>query len=190
MLQIRDMMTRDVLTVTPETTLREAAELFARHHISGAPVLAGHSVVGVVSTTDLLVFIASNDGGRANGYDRSDAESAERTAAEYDEEASGLFFTDQLPESDAEEAESFAMDGTPTVDLFSEHTVNEVMTREIYSLPPQARVTQAARCMGTKGVHRLLVLEAGNLAGILSTSDVARAMANREAIVPSVVMRP
>ena len=189
MLQIRDMMTRDVLTVTPETTLREAAELFARHHISGAPVLAGHSVVGVVSATDLLVFIASNDGVRANGYDRSDAESAERTAAEYDEEASGLFFTDQPPESGIEEAESFAMDGTLT-DVFSEHTVNEVMTREIYSLPPQARMTDAARYMETKGVHRLLVLEGGSLAGILSTSDVARVVANREAAVPPVVMRP
>src|SRR6476660_4818862 len=60
MLQIRDAMTRDVLTVTSETTLREVAELFVNRHVSGVPVVDGQSVVGVVSATDVLEFIATN----------------------------------------------------------------------------------------------------------------------------------
>ena len=40
-LRLRDIMTTDALTVTPETTVREAMELLARHHVSGAPVVSG-----------------------------------------------------------------------------------------------------------------------------------------------------
>jgi len=41
MLRLRDIMTTDALTVTPETTVREAMELLARHHVSDAPVVGG-----------------------------------------------------------------------------------------------------------------------------------------------------
>ncbi len=45
MLRLRDLMTRDVHTASPEMTLREAADLFARKHISCAPVMAAmHSL--------------------------------------------------------------------------------------------------------------------------------------------------
>jgi CBS domain-containing protein len=49
-----EVMTRDVVTVTPEATLRQAARLMTRHGISALPVLKGGVVVGVVSETDLI----------------------------------------------------------------------------------------------------------------------------------------
>src|SRR5215510_13878698 len=55
MLRLRDIMTTDVLPVSPETSVRDAMELLARHHVSGAPVIANHQLVGVVTTTDLLM---------------------------------------------------------------------------------------------------------------------------------------
>lgn len=177
MLQIRDVMTRTVFTVTPETTMREAADLFTRHHISGAPVLAGHSVVGVVSASDLLEFVASNDSRRSASEDRVESVSEERTLEEFDNEASSLFFSDREPEDAVSEEESFTMDETLRSDLFNEHTVDEVMTRTICSLPPEAPVAEAAQFMWQAGIHRLLVLDAGHLSGILSMSDVARVLA-------------
>lgn len=180
MLQIRDTMTRDVITVTPQTTLREAADLFARHHISGAPVLGGHTVVGVVSATDLLEFVASNESPPSSGDDGTGGEQDERTAGDFDDEATGLFFADQPPERSSIEDEPFAMDNTGPRDLFSDHTVDEVMSRDICSLPPHALITEAAQYMWKAGVHRLLVLENGHLAGILSASDVVRAVAKQD----------
>jgi hypothetical protein len=59
MLRLRDIMTTGVITVTPDTTLREAMELFAEHHISGMPVMEGTRVVGVVSASDVLAFAAA-----------------------------------------------------------------------------------------------------------------------------------
>jgi len=177
MLQIRDVMTRHVFTVTPETTLREAADLFARHHISGAPVLAGHNVVGVVSATDLIEFVASNEGTRFAGDDRSESEGEERTRQEFDDEASSLYFRNRSPGDDSEDSESFRMDEARPEDTFDDHTVAEVMTRNVYSLAPNAEVAEAAQYMWQVGIHRLLVLDQGELAGILSMSDVARIMA-------------
>ena len=49
------IMTRDVITVTPHTSIEEAAKIMLRTHISGLPVLddAG-KLVGIVSESDFL----------------------------------------------------------------------------------------------------------------------------------------
>jgi CBS domain-containing protein len=96
---------------------------------------------------------------------------------EFENEAGSLFFSDRQPENSAGDDEPFVMDDSQPVDLFNEHTVGEVMTRDIRSLPPEALVTEAAELMWQEGIHRLLVLENGHLSGILSMSDVARVVA-------------
>jgi len=53
--KIADVMTRNVITVTPETPLKEGAGLLARTGISGMPVVDGTAaVVGVFSEADVL----------------------------------------------------------------------------------------------------------------------------------------
>lgn len=55
-MKIRDLMTRDVSTVTPETPLKEAAAVLARRGISGLPVVdPDGQVVGVLSEADVMV---------------------------------------------------------------------------------------------------------------------------------------
>jgi CBS domain-containing protein len=50
-----DVMTREVVTVTPETSVHAAAGLLADHRISGLPVVdQGGGVVGIVSEYDLI----------------------------------------------------------------------------------------------------------------------------------------
>ena len=50
-----EIMTREVVSVAPETTLREIAELLIARNISGVPVVDAHgAVVGIVSETDLI----------------------------------------------------------------------------------------------------------------------------------------
>jgi CBS domain-containing protein len=48
-------MSRDVVTVAPETTLKDVTKLLVRHRIAGMPVcVTGGVVVGVVSEADIL----------------------------------------------------------------------------------------------------------------------------------------
>ena len=50
-----DVMTRKVISVTPETTIADAARLMLQRRIDGLPVVdAGGTVVGVVTEGDLL----------------------------------------------------------------------------------------------------------------------------------------
>jgi CBS domain-containing protein len=49
-------MTRDVVAVSPQTPLKEAAELLAQHRISGLPVVDEGSVVGVLSEADIVAL--------------------------------------------------------------------------------------------------------------------------------------
>ena len=54
-MQVQEIMTKDVLTVRPQTTVREVAELLVSHKISGLPVVddAG-KLVGIISEGDLM----------------------------------------------------------------------------------------------------------------------------------------
>jgi CBS domain-containing protein len=54
-MRVKDVMTTAVLTVRPDTTLKDAAALMAEHGISGFPVVGlGGQVVGVLSEGDVL----------------------------------------------------------------------------------------------------------------------------------------
>jgi len=60
--QVGDVMTRDVLTVAPDTMLSEAASLMVLHRIRRLPVIDEGKVVGVVARRDLLRYaIESGD---------------------------------------------------------------------------------------------------------------------------------
>ncbi len=56
MLILRDIMTPDPVTLTPQTSIRDAVEFLRSRGISGAPVVSGTRVVGVVSNSDFVDF--------------------------------------------------------------------------------------------------------------------------------------
>lgn len=67
-LPIHDVMTREVLTVTPDTPILEVARLLLENRIGGVPVMADGQVVGVITESDLFRLIvaqASQADGRA-----------------------------------------------------------------------------------------------------------------------------
>ena len=59
---VRDIMTTDVVSITPQATIREAMESLSTNHLGGVPVVVGERVVGVVSMTDIVGFIVEDAG--------------------------------------------------------------------------------------------------------------------------------
>ena len=53
-LPIHDVMTRDVVTVTPDTSIGEVAQQLIDHRIGGIPVLERGQIVGVITESDLF----------------------------------------------------------------------------------------------------------------------------------------
>ena len=55
MLKAKDIMTVDVITAKPETTVEELARLLIEHKISGVPVVDDdNQLIGVVTENDLI----------------------------------------------------------------------------------------------------------------------------------------
>jgi acetoin utilization protein AcuB len=54
MLTIDKIMTRDVVTVTPDTSIRKAAKLMLEYKIGGLPVVENERVVGIITETDIF----------------------------------------------------------------------------------------------------------------------------------------
>jgi CBS domain-containing protein len=54
-MRAHQIMTKDVISVTPQTSIEDAARIMLRTHISGLPVLdEGGKLVGIVSESDFL----------------------------------------------------------------------------------------------------------------------------------------
>lgn len=56
--QLKDVMRTDVITVGPQTTLKDAARLMATKWIRHLPIVDGGRVVGIVSQRDLTGVLA------------------------------------------------------------------------------------------------------------------------------------
>ncbi len=63
-MKVRELMTKDVVSVRQDTSLREAAAMLVEHRVSGLPVVRGTEVVGVLSEADV---VARTSGGTTGG---------------------------------------------------------------------------------------------------------------------------
>ena len=182
MLKVRDLMTTDVMTVSTELSLRDAVELFSAQHVSGAPVVAGGRAVGVLSTSDVLAFETETPGVPTERPEMELEELEQPTEWVEGEEPPAAFFSELWSDVGADVLERFARVSAPEWDQLAEHTVGEAMTPSLCSIAPYADVYAAADYMIRAGVHRLLVMDAGRLVGILSSMDIVRAVAQHRLV--------
>jgi CBS domain-containing protein len=159
MLTLRDIMRTDLVTVTPDTSVETLVELLTDRRVSGVPVVdEGGEVVGVVSATDVLAHFS------------------ELTAA-----ATGESRPQELLGASAEDwsewAEAGALAFLPQPRAWSV-TVSEIMTPIAYTLSPDTPVREAAGAMYRGAMHRVLVTEGGRLVGIVTTTDIVKAVAD------------
>ena len=177
MVTLHDIMSLEVETVTPQTTLREVAELFASNHISGAPVVAGNQVVGVLSATDLLGFDAESRGVPTRKETRAGEAWEEGEGWHPDEEAPASFFADLWVNAGADVCARLDVTDAPEWNVLEEHMVDELMTRSLCALPSSTPVRAAAEYMLHAAVHRILVMDDEALVGVVTTTDIVKAVA-------------
>jgi len=181
MTTLRDIMTKEVVTIGPDVTIRDAMSLLSSRHISGVPVVAGDEIAGVVSATDLMAFAAEQPGAPAErAFNEeteelpSDENEVEDPDAERELEPKARFFTELWDDAGADTTVRFSTTDGPEWNVLDEHTVEEVMTRApLLTLPGDTPVPEAAEFLRTHGVHRVLVTDKGRLAGIATATDIA-----------------
>ncbi|HEX9076201.1 MAG TPA: CBS and ACT domain-containing protein [Anaerolineae bacterium] len=66
-LQVKDVMTKRVITVGEDCPLEEAARIMVDHKIGSLPIVREKKVVGIITETDIFRMMAEALGGREKG---------------------------------------------------------------------------------------------------------------------------
>lgn len=82
-----------------------------------------------------------------------------------------------LSSSDLLAAEAETEDASSRQALLENTEVKEIMTRRPYTVPPTAEVREAAQQMLYGEVHRLFVTDGDEVVGVISSTDIVRAVA-------------
>lgn len=176
MLSVRDIMNAEVVTVGPDTTVRQLARLLADEEISGAPVVdANGTLLGVVSATD-VVRLAGED---ADVHVTSSALPADRVVIrdpdedeEPDPDPYGFFLPEDSPFSGERFLDQFAETELDSV------TVGDIMTPVTFSVDPGDSLKELADFLVRGRIHRAVVIREDTLLGIVTSGDVLRAVAD------------
>jgi CBS domain-containing protein len=153
-LRARDVMTREIVSVAEDATVRELVGLLQEHEISGAPVVnARGKITGVVSLSD----VASVSG--------------EREAIAPEHADPDLYVHDWEDKVNPDELRQLHVEEEGLL-------VRDIMTPRVYTVAADAPLAEVARTLVSGHVHRLLVAERDRLVGIVSTVDLLRSMAS------------
>jgi CBS-domain-containing membrane protein len=147
MLTAQDIMTRDVVTVTRETPVRDLAKLFADRRISSIPVLDDQGLLaGIVTETDLV----------------------EQDKSLHIPTVVSIFDWVIYLESDRKfERELKKMTG---------QTVGDIYSAEYYSVTPETPLNEIADLLSSKKINAVPVVVQGKLVGIVARIDLIRTM--------------
>lgn len=147
MLKAKDIMTKEVITVKPETTLEELARLLMKQQISGAPVVDDNGkIIGIVTENDL---ISKNS--------RLHIPTILRLFDAY------IPLGTSKMESD--------------IRKMAASTVEDICTKEIITVDKEASVEYIATIMTEKRIHILPVVREGKLVGIIGKKDLIKGIA-------------
>jgi CBS domain-containing protein len=148
-----DVMTPDVITVDPDTSVQAVAKLLSERGISGVPVVdAADQLVGIVSEGDLLHRVET-------GTERRPERLSGRRRS---------WWLDTIA-SDEELARDYAKSHG--------RTAKDVMTRDVISVADTTELADVAMLLETKRIKRVPVLRDGKLVGIVSRANLVRALA-------------
>jgi len=53
-MKVKDIMTKDVIFVSPETKINKVADKLIKHRIHGVPVIKEGKLVGIITETDFF----------------------------------------------------------------------------------------------------------------------------------------
>ncbi|SHI91230.1 CBS domain-containing protein [Malonomonas rubra DSM 5091] len=147
MLTAREIMTTDVVTVKPETSLKELANKFVETRFSNMPVVdADGDLVGVISETDLV--------------EQQKPLHIPTVMALFD----GVFYLDS--------EKSFK----EQVDRVTATTVGELCNRKPVTCAPGTPVREIAGLMSKHKIHLIPVVDGGRMVGVVARLDLIRAM--------------
>ncbi|MGC1456123.1 MAG: CBS domain-containing protein [Nitrospirota bacterium] len=150
MLTAKDIMTRDVLVVKPDTTIEELSSLLVNNEISGVPVVDDSGALyGIVTENDLI---------------------SRNKRLHIPTVVSFLDAAIYLESSKKFEQEVKRLTAT---------RVGDICSRKVVTISEDTTVMDIAEIMSEKKVDLLPVLKAGKVVGIVGKRDMVKAVARQ-----------
>ena len=147
MIKAKDIMTRDVITVTPDTEIAQAARLLLDKRINGVPVVkAGSDLVGILCQSDLI-------------------------AQQKSIPIPSLFtlLDGYIPLTPTKRMNK-------EVEKIAATKVAEAMTTPPVTVDPETDIERIAALMVEKNFHTVPVVDVDKLVGIIGKEDVLRTL--------------
>jgi len=145
--KVADYMTKEVITVHPETTLRDLAEILATRNINGVPVVDEEGkILGVVCESDLV------------------------------NQKKPLHIPTVFVILDSVIPIGNPWRLHKDFQRLSAKSVGDIYSKPAVCLSPHDDLSEAARLMADRKLYTLPVVEQGRLVGILGKGDVIRSL--------------
>ena len=142
----KDIMTKKVLSVTPQMSVKELATFFITNKISGAPVLVDGKLAGIVTEEDVIF------------HDKQ--VHLPTVVAIFD----AVIYLDSVRDFENEMSKVLG------------EKVQAIMTRDVITITEETEVSEIATIMTQQHVHLLPVMSQEQLVGIVGKVDVLRAI--------------
>lgn len=182
-MQISELMSVDLVTVSPKTTIHDALDQLDRNDVRHLPVLEGGRLVGILSDRDLY-FEVEEDGARPvselmhTSVQTLEPESGVVAAAlEMSLQKIGCLpvvkdghLLGLLTEVDLMAAFRDLCGGVEHLD--QNPSVETRMTREVKTVTPETTLRQAAELLRELDVRHLPIVADGKLASVISDRDL------------------
>lgn len=206
-IKVRELMTRTLTTIGPGKRPEEAAKQMIEGRISGMPVIRNDEVKGIITKTDLVKYFEENYKGKSQVKDlmQSNVETIKENQSVFhagkqmkEQGISRLVVTrDKEPIAIITEKDlSLASRGKrpTTVKYPRENTkrekhhdrikiypmiVSDLMQEDLETIEAKSDAAKACRKMLEKEIGSLVVVEDGELQGIITKTDIARYLAEK-----------
>ncbi len=150
MLIAKDIMTKKVITVTPDSSVEKLSSLLVKNEISGVPVVDDSGALyGIVTDNDLI--------------DRNKRLHIPTVVSFLD---AAIYL---------ESSKKFEQD----VKRLTATRVGDICTRKVVTITEETSIVDIATIMSEKKIHLLPVVKAGKVTGIIGKRDVVQAVAQQ-----------
>ena len=195
-MQIKNLMSEDLITVDKDQNLTDALKLFRKHNVSRLPVTNHKELVGIISERDIANKLGSSK------YESMPASRLHVSSVMVKEvitvpqsmrlgEVAKIMLEKgigSVPVMDDDEMVGIVSKAdfvTLAVGIaFDKITVKEVMSKNLISVSPTERIIHARRQMLEENVGRLPVVDEGKLVGMITSKDLMRAFIEFRKSVP------
>ncbi|MFH1454676.1 MAG: CBS domain-containing protein [Armatimonadota bacterium] len=143
----KEVMEKNVITVKPDTPVKEIAKLLYEKNISGLPVVdEENNILGIVSETDLITKVSGPH------------------LPPHIQLLGGIIYLARPHEMEDE------------LKKILSYTAEQIMTKELLTVAEEETVEDVASLMVERQVNRVPVLKDGKLTGIITRHDLIKVL--------------